>query len=100
MLLAVGVSALFLVALSLRFDFGDCEYPSRAHPFFISGRLIIGVVAPFFILLVRGLEFLLSRWGPKAQLAAVAAIAVVGLASWNSLLAAALRSEFNWFHLR
>ena len=30
----------FLALLSIRFDFGECIYPSRAHPYFTSGRLM------------------------------------------------------------
>jgi hypothetical protein len=48
-LLSVG----FLGLLSLLFDFGNCPYPSREEPYFISGRLITGVLVPVLILLVR-----------------------------------------------
>ena len=51
-------SILFLVALSLPFDFGRCFYPSRAHPYFVSGRLIIGGLLPFLIAFLGGLQII------------------------------------------
>jgi hypothetical protein len=38
----------FLVLLSIAFDFGDCPYPSREHPYFTSGRLLNAAAVPFF----------------------------------------------------
>ena len=98
---ALGVSVMFLMALSLPFDFGRCPNPSREEPFFTSGRLIIGVLVPFLILLVRGIEFLLSRWAPNVGPAVmVAAIVLMSLVSQLVLISAVFPSEFNWFHLR
>ena len=37
----------FLVALSISFDFGQCPYPSREHPYFTSGRLLDAAAVPF-----------------------------------------------------
>lgn len=54
----VVTSVLFLVLISLPFDFGTCVYPSRAHPYFVSGRLIIGALLPFLILFLGGLQVL------------------------------------------
>jgi len=54
-LLILG-SVLFLMALSMPFDFGRCFYPSRARPYFVSGRLIIGALVPFLILFLGGLQ--------------------------------------------
>ena len=49
---------LFMAAISLPYDFHDCVNPSRAHPFFVSGRIIIGVLLPFAIMYLSGFETL------------------------------------------
>jgi len=60
----VGCSVLFLVAISLPFDFGRCVYPSEARPYFNSGRLIIGMLLPFLIVFLRGLQ-IVCGWFSK-----------------------------------
>jgi hypothetical protein len=52
-------SVLFLAGISLLFDFQDCPYPSRAAPYVVSGRIIIGTLLPFLVMYLSGLEFLL-----------------------------------------
>ena len=52
----VGSAFLFLAFLSLQFDFGSCFYPSRAHPYFVSGRIISGTMLPFALSLLPVLE--------------------------------------------
>jgi hypothetical protein len=54
----VASSVLFLMVLSLPFDFGRCFYPSEARPYFVSGRIIIGILLPFLIMFLGGLETL------------------------------------------
>ena len=53
-------SYLFMAVISLPYDFHECVYPSREHPFFVSGRIIIGVLLPFAIVYLSGLECLLT----------------------------------------
>ena len=55
--LVIG-GVLFLMLISLPFDFGRCFYPSREHPYFVSGRLIIGALLPFLIMFLGGLQVL------------------------------------------
>jgi hypothetical protein len=50
-------SVLFLAFLSLLFDFHQFPYPSRALPYFVSGRIIAGTLLPFAILYVLGFEY-------------------------------------------
>ena len=40
----------FLLLLSITFDFGSCVYPSRDNPYFTSGRLLSAAAVPFFCL--------------------------------------------------
>jgi hypothetical protein len=57
----VGASVLFLAAISLPYDFQNCVYPSREHPYFISGRIICGTMLPFVLIYLSGVELL---WRP------------------------------------
>jgi hypothetical protein len=98
-LTSVGLSVLVLAVLSLVFDFGDCPYPSRAQPYFVSGRLISGLLVPFFVLYVRGLEWLFARVARVAGPAVVVGTAAIMVSSRLELLLRASGSLFNWFHL-
>jgi len=59
-LLVLSVS--FLAVLSLLFDFHQCVYPSRALPYFVSGRIICGTLLPFALIYSLGFEYLLKRF--------------------------------------
>lgn len=52
-------SLVFLAGLSLAFDFHECFYPSRAYPYFVSGRIIAGTLLPFAMVYAVGFETLL-----------------------------------------
>ncbi len=60
-------SVLFIVAISVPFDYRDCAYPSRAIPFTTSGRIVSGAILPFLLLYSIGLERVTSvfrKWVP------------------------------------
>lgn len=57
----VVASVLFLVGISLPFDFHECVYPSRELPYFVSGRIICGTLLPFALIYAGALEF---AWAP------------------------------------
>src|SRR5207302_10828695 len=59
-----AVLVLFVVVLSVAFDFGVCVYPSREQPFFTSGRLLCAAAIPFFLLYCQALNWALS-WSPR-----------------------------------
>ena len=54
-------SLAFLGFLSIIYDFHDCFHPSREHPYFTSGRLMLGALIPFLLLFVYGLDRATSR---------------------------------------
>ena len=91
----------FLVVLSIRFDFGDCPYPSREHPYFISGRLLNAAAVPFFLLFA----FVIDRvggwskreWVRWSLLGATALLLIVSQLQAN---APAFSSRYNFFHRR
>jgi hypothetical protein len=91
---AVGV----LVLLSLRFDFGECPFPSRAFPYLTSGRLVAGALVPFVALYARGLDALCGRRPALLAAATAGTVAVMALMQLT-YLRPAVSSLYNWFHL-
>jgi hypothetical protein len=94
-------SVLFLAAISLPFDFHRCFYPSRAYPYFVSGRIISGTILPFALIYLIGLEYL---WRPVRKyvhpIFPVLAICVFIFCAEISIRAAVFHSQFNFFALR
>jgi len=100
-LAVLGLSVLFLAVISVAYDYGRCWYPSRAHPYFTSGRLISGVLVPFLTAYVRGLDFVLVRLGvPRARWALVLAITSLMLVSEVVTSIPVFHSAYNLFHMR
>jgi len=103
---AIGVAALgfiasvgFLALLSIQFDFGNCINPSRAHPYFASGRLLSGALIPFALAYVYGIDWLLRRINPVLPLLALGIILLVVTTSEIVVNRVAFQSEHNLFHL-
>src|SRR5215831_5432565 len=97
--LTVVAALAFLALLSVRFDFGECIYPSRAHPYLTSGRLMSGALIPFALLYVYGIGYLLRRVGPVAPIIVVAGIMTFATVSEIFINRIVFLSEHNWFHL-
>jgi hypothetical protein len=97
--LTFASAIVFQFVLSLAFDFGQCFYPSRARPFFTSGRLLGGALVPFLLLYVWGLDR--SLWltpSPRARWIALVAIAAAVTASELWLDQGPLASAYNVLH--
>jgi hypothetical protein len=90
----------FQALSSMAFDFGPCEYPSRAHPLFTSGRLMSGALIPFLLLYARGLDKMLGwrghAWLPLAVLASIVLLITI---SEIQLTLPVFSSPYNFFHL-
>ncbi len=86
---------LFMILLSLLFDFGDCAYPSRQHPYFASGRLLSAALVPFLIVYLSGFEIIFG-WikNEKARLALLGCIAV--LITWSEFIVNRVVFESNY----
>ena len=99
-LLLFAGSMLFLVAVSVSYDFGDCWYPSRERPYVTSGRLVLGALVPFMALYLQGLERILG-WARIARYrwVVVGAIAAVMAVSQIAVTHQVFASAYNWFHL-
>ena len=89
----------FLVLLSIRFDFGQCPYPSREHPYFTSGRLLNAAAVPFFLVFAYAIERI-SSWSkrPAIRWILLGAIAVITLIWQVSINAPVFSSHYNFFH--
>jgi hypothetical protein len=98
-ILSFAALVAFLALLSVGFDFGDCPYPSREHPFFISGRLISAAVIPFYLLYVYAFDWVtqrlpeLLRWTILILIWLFVAIGQT-VVNWP-----AFASQYNFFHM-
>ena len=89
----------FFAWLSVRYDFQDCFYPSRARPFFVSGRLMLGMLIPFLLLIACGLDRLVRRFQAATKFTLLCALLGFMLASEITIDWAIFPNEYNWFHL-
>src|SRR5256886_6092881 len=92
------VAVAFLALLSIQFDFGNCINPSRAHPYFTSGRLLSGALIPFALFYVYGIAYLFRRTNPAVALTVLGGIVVFVTTSEIITSSAAFASAHNWFH--
>lgn len=97
--LCVLASLAFFAWLSVQYDFHDCFYPSREHPFFVSGRLMLGMLVPFLLLFTYGLDRLLSRLQNSGKFAVLLAWLAFMLASESTIDKPIFGNAYNWFHL-
>jgi hypothetical protein len=99
-LFVVIVSVAFLAVMSMRYDFGSCDYPSVAKPYFTSGRLIAGAILPFLFLYTDGLHRILSKLRCASALLFVVGIIVVAITVSEIVLSWSVFANLhNWFHL-
>ena len=90
----------FFFLLSIEFDFGHCVFPSRDHPYFTSGRLMLGALVPFALLYTYGVSEFARRFriGFPAWIG-VGLIVTVASISEIAVKHSVFASEHNWFHL-
>ena len=89
----------FLASLSILYDFNDCFYPSREHPYFTSGRLMLGALIPFLLLFVFGLDRALSRFRNRAKFLVLVGTVLFMLNSEIVVDWPVFFSKGNWFHM-
>jgi len=90
----------FLGFLSIIYDYHDCFRPSRDLPYFTSGRMILGALIPFLLLVVHGLDRALSFTGSRwPRWLALAGIALFMLISEMAIDWPVFSSQYNWFHM-
>jgi hypothetical protein len=102
-LLALAVAVATLAALSLPFVFDAATNPTASRPYFTQGRLISGVLLPFLLLYVRGLEVATARLptgaGRRLGWAVLLALALAISISELALTWPVFASEYNAYHL-
>ena len=90
----------FLGFLSIIYDFQDCFYPSRAHPYFTSGRLMLGALIPFLLLYLYGVDRALDRiknhWVKPLALAGLILFMLISEITINRMM---FSNAYNWFHM-
>ena len=90
----------FLGFLSIFYDFQGCFYPSSAHPYFTSGRLMLGALIPFLLLYLYGLDRALCRvknnWVRPLILMGLILFMLISeiLIDWQLF-----PNAYNWFHM-
>jgi hypothetical protein len=89
----------FFGFLSIIYDFQDCFYPSRMHPYFTSGRLLLGALIPFLLLFVFGLDRALSGFGASAKFFTLAGLILFMLTSEVMIDWPIFANSYNWFHM-
>ena len=93
-------SELFFFAwMSVIYDFGDCPNPSREHPYFAAGRMMLGMLIPFLLLIVFGLDLCLARLQNRSKYYVLAMIVLMMLALETATAWPVFFNEYNWFHL-
>jgi hypothetical protein len=96
---SVAASVVFLGFLSLVYDFQNCYYPSREHPYFTSGRLMLGALIPFMVLFGFGLDRILRRLNDSIKFCVLAAMIVFMLTGEIITDWPVFSSQYNWFHM-
>jgi len=97
---SLAAAIAFFGFLSIIYDFHDCVRPSRAQPYFMFGRLMLGGLIPFVILFAYGLDRALSRvkkqWIGRLVLAAMILFMLISecAVDWP-----VFSSPYNWYHL-
>ncbi|MGH7941334.1 MAG: hypothetical protein ACREFR_09710, partial [Limisphaerales bacterium] len=89
----------FFALMSVVYDFHDCSNPSRGHPYFQAGRMILGVLIPFLLCFVYGLDRILDRFGDTAKFIVLATLIFVMVGTEISSDLPVFSNGYNWFHL-
>jgi 4-amino-4-deoxy-L-arabinose transferase-like glycosyltransferase len=95
----VASTFVFFALLSVKFDFHQCWYPSREHPYFVSGRLMLGLVVPFMVLLACGLDRVLRKFSPALKYLVLGLLLAFMLASEIALDWQVFLSDYNLYHI-
>ena len=97
--LCVAAAFAFFALLSVKYDFQNCFYPSHEKPFFVSGRLMLGMLVPFLILFACGLDLLTKRFQYATKFFVLLALLAFMLVSEITLALPVFSNDYNWFHL-
>jgi Predicted membrane protein (DUF2142) len=89
----------FFAFLSIVYDFHQGLNPSRAFPYFHAGRMVLGMLIPFTLLFLYGMDRALDRFGLMTKYLALGAFVLFMLLAETITDRAVFANEYNWFHL-
>ncbi len=89
----------FFALISIMYDFHDSYNPSRWHPYIGEGRLFLGVLIPFLLLIACGLDRALNRFGNSTKFAVLAIIISLMLTVEMVTDWPVFSNPYNWYHL-
>lgn len=98
-LVCLAAEMVFFALLSVVYDFHDCPNPTREHPYFHAGRMMLGALIPFLLLFVYGMDRALNQFKAMSKFFILLACLGVMLAVEVATDWPALSNEYNWFHL-
>ncbi|MAX79164.1 MAG: hypothetical protein CL843_03195 [Crocinitomicaceae bacterium] len=87
---------LLFAYLSVKYDFGDCVYPSNFFPIFVSGRLMLGMLFPFIFLCIDTFTVFFKK--PKKVLTYMLVFGVLHFAIELSVTGDVFSDNKNYFH--
>jgi len=98
-LASFAAAVAFLGFLSIIYDFQLCLGPTREVPYFTAGRLMLGALIPFLLLVLFGLDHLLaSLKRDRIRLLVLAGLVLFMLVSETVADWPVFFSQYNWFH--
>jgi hypothetical protein len=95
-----AAAVFFLGFISIIYDFHDCFTPSPKFPYLTSGRMMLGVLIPFLLLYLYGLDHLLksvkNKWVRPLILFCMVLFMLISeiTTDWT-----VFSSQYNWFHM-
>jgi Predicted membrane protein (DUF2142) len=89
----------FFAFLSIALNFNYCPNPSPDHPYFQSGRLLLGALIPVLLLIACGLNNALRRFDIRSKFLILCALAALMLVAEIVTDRAVFANPFNWYHL-
>jgi hypothetical protein len=89
----------FFGLMSIVYDFHKFHNPSREHPYFVAGRMMLGALIPFLLVFTYGLDRLLSRFGTTIKFVTLIAMVTSMLTLEITTDHPVFASPYNWFHL-
>ena len=93
-------AVVFLGFLSITYDFHACFRPSRDFPYFTSGRMMLGVLVPFLLLYLYGLDRALVRMrAGRLRPLVLGAMILFMLISEITVDWPIFPNPYNWFHM-
>lgn len=90
---------LFFAILSVIYDFSGCPDPTPAHPYFREGRLMIGALVPFMLIMAYGLDRVLNGLKTTTKFITLSTLIAIMFAVEIGTDWPAFSNPYNWFHL-